>query len=99
MSLNEKAERLARGGAVTSLLTQGDLLSATVEGDSGTWKVTRDPDGWVCACPANQLGHRMCSHIGAVALYERWGKVYEAEIRARRRMAARAKTSGKEVSH
>jgi len=89
MSLNEKAERLAKNGAVTSLLVEGDLLTATVEGDTGTWKVHRDPDGWSCTCPANTLGHKTCSHIGATALYERWGSVYEAEARARLRMARR----------
>lgn len=89
MTINEKAERLAKGGAVSSLLVQGDLLTATVEGDTGTWKVHRDPDGWSCTCPANTLGHKACSHIGATALYERWGPVYEAEARARLRMARR----------
>ena len=95
MSLNEKAERLAKSGAVTSLLVEGDLLTATVEGDTDTWKVHRDPDGWSCTCPAHTLGHKACSHIGAVALYERWGKVYEAERKARERIARR---EGKEVS-
>ncbi len=96
MSLNEKAERLAKTGAVTSLLVDGDLLSATVEGDTDTWKVHRDPDGWSCTCPANTLGHKICSHIGAVALFEKFGPLYEAEARARKRIALR---EGKEVSH
>lgn len=89
MSLNEKAERLAKTGAVTSLLVEGDLLTATVEGDTGTWKVHRDPEGWSCTCPAHTLGHKTCSHIGATALYEKYGVMYDAEARARLRMARR----------
>ncbi len=89
MSLNEKAERLARTGAVTSLLVEGDLLTATVEGDTDTWKVHRDPEGWSCTCPANTLGHKLCSHIGATALYEKYGVMWDAVNRARLRMARR----------
>lgn len=89
MAVAEKAQRLARNGAVRDLIVTDELLSANVVGDSDTWKVSRNPDGWRCTCPAYSLGHKMCSHIGAVGLYEKWGPIYEAELRARQRMSRR----------
>lgn len=91
MGVNEKAERLARAGRVSDLVVDGEFLSATVEGDSGTYRVNRDPEGWRCECPAFEHGHRMCSHIGAAGLYERWGEVYDSERAARERMARRGR--------
>jgi hypothetical protein len=68
-SLTRKARRLLVEGRVTVDLVLGQEIDATVEGDSGRWRVSyRRQQGWRCSCPARELRARGrgCSHIIAV---------------------------------
>lgn len=56
-----KALRLLVMGRVTVFCSERGT-EATVEGDSGTWRVYRAPGRWRCTCPSR----RPCSHVEAV---------------------------------
>lgn len=63
-----KAIEIVREGRV-QIDHMGDLvITATVEGVTDTYKVTLDPEGDHCSCPASTLGHFRCSHIIATEL-------------------------------
>ena len=88
-ALIAKAEAYAKGGAVTVTVSNADTLIAQIDGNTGSYTVVVAPAGSSCTCPANTLGHRVCSHIRAAELYERWGALWDAERRAAARQAAR----------
>jgi uncharacterized Zn finger protein len=62
-----KARRLLCEGRVTVLRVDGDVVEATVRGDSAAvYRVGHDPArGWRCDCPAYRPA---CSHVRAVQL-------------------------------
>jgi uncharacterized Zn finger protein len=62
-----KARRLLCEGRLTVLRVDGDLVEATVRGDSAAvYHVGHDPArGWRCDCPAYRSS---CSHVRAVQL-------------------------------
>ena len=68
----EKAVRLVADDRVTITYHSGNahdlVLIAQVVGDSDTYRVTIDPSGEHCTCPASELGHRECSHLLAVKI-------------------------------
>jgi uncharacterized Zn finger protein len=90
MTLDEKAERLVRAGAVRVVsrdLSGGDPLPhvyARVTGDTATYDVELGGTGEnTCTCPLFVRGHRRrCAHIRALQLYERVGDLWAAEERA-----------------
>ena len=55
----EGAALLVMGRVVVGCGEHG--LVATVEGDTGTWRVRGGPGRWSCSCPSR----RRCSHIEA----------------------------------
>ncbi len=84
-----KAHRLARWGAVTVTGRTQNTTTATVEGDTATYRVTIYPElatGATCQCVAFDF-NRDCSHIRAVFLYESYGAIWQAEQRAKQREA------------
>ena len=56
-----KAARYLLAGSVEITCAEG-AVEATVRGDTGTWRLFREPDRWRCSCPA----WRRCSHLEAV---------------------------------
>ena len=56
-----KALRLLVSGRVTVRYGEHGI-EATVVGDTGTWSLYREPEGWRCSCPSR----RRCSHVEAV---------------------------------
>ena len=56
-----KAERLLLAGDVTVFCSERGL-AATVKGDTGTWRLFREPERWRCTCPSR----KRCAHIEAV---------------------------------
>ena len=59
--LDAKAARYLTSGRVVVTCGEGEI-AATVRGDTGTWRLFREPDRWRCTCPA----WRRCSHLEAV---------------------------------
>lgn len=59
--IREKAERLLVTGRVL-IACGNDGLTATVEGDHGTYMLVREGDRFRCTCPAR----RTCAHAVAV---------------------------------
>ena len=60
MTVEAKAERLLLAGDVIVFRSERGL-AATVEGDTGTWRLFREADRWRCCCPARVK----CSHVVA----------------------------------
>jgi len=60
-AIRAKAERLLVAGAVAVSCSERGL-SAVVEGDTGTHRVTPAGGSWVCDC----MARRKCSHVVAV---------------------------------
>ena len=102
-TLDEKAERLVRAGAVRVVsreLSGGDSLPhvvARVVGDTSTYDVELGETGEnTCTCPLFILGQRRrCAHIGALLIYERWGDLWGAQERALDRMKQRREADGR----
>lgn len=61
-SFADKVTRLLISGAVTVVHAGPGTVTATVEGDTGTWVVRYRRGGWRCPCPA--CGR--CTHLTAV---------------------------------
>jgi hypothetical protein len=59
----EKAVGIVADERVTIDYSSDEVVTATVEGETGTYRVTIDPSGEKCDCKANRLGHHRCSHI------------------------------------
>ncbi len=86
-----KAHRLARWGAVEITGRTWHTTTATVQGDSGTYKVEIFPQldiASTCECTAFGF-QRDCSHVRAVHLYESYGAIWQAERRAQERQNLR----------
>ncbi len=102
MLLDEKAERLVRAGAVRIvsriLDPQGGPLPhviAFVNGDTGSYRTELGASGTnSCTCRAATVGHRRCSHIRALQLYERVGDIWLVTERALQRMEDRREADG-----
>lgn len=62
--VDQKAGRLLAEGRVRLERVAGDLVVATVEGDTGTYAVECAQASWRCNCPARSE----CSHLLAVQL-------------------------------
>jgi hypothetical protein len=64
-----KATRYLLDGRLTVDAIDGDLVSATCQGDSGRWKLGYNPalNQWHCSCPALKL----CSHVAALQTVSR----------------------------
>ncbi len=54
-----KALRYMNAGAVEVLSQTENVIVTRVKGDTGTWLVVGDDNGYTCTCPA----HTTCSHI------------------------------------
>lgn len=100
-TLDEKAERLVRAGAVQIISREtsrgGPLprVVAIVVGDTASYDVELGATGTnTCTCRAATVGRRRCSHIRALQLYERVGDVWAAEERARQRSEERRDADG-----
>ena len=97
MTLDEKAERLVRAGAVRIvsrvLDSRGGPLPhviAIVTGDTDAYGTVLGATGNnTCECPAATVGRRRCSHIRALQLYEKVGDLWAAEERGLRRSEER----------
>lgn len=63
-----KAVQMVKDRRVSLTYVGEEVITATVEGSSGQYHVTLDPEGEHCTCPASTLGHRKCSHILATEL-------------------------------
>lgn len=67
--IEEKAIRLVMENRVTVRHIAEDSRSGsgTVDGDTDTYRVSFDPSGRICTCPAG-ANHRPCSHGLALEL-------------------------------
>ena len=89
-NLEVKAHRIARDeDAITIAHRENDYVAADIVGDSAIYRVQLTPGGSRCECVAFTVGHRVCSHIKALHLYEAYGAIWQAERRARIREASR----------
>ena len=59
--LEAKAARYLTSGCV-AVTCADSTIGATVKGDTGTWRLFREPDRWRCTCPS----WKRCSHLEAV---------------------------------
>jgi hypothetical protein len=57
----DKAERYLVSSRVLIICEQNGV-AAVVRGDTGTWRLVREPDPWRCTCPARTR----CAHVEAV---------------------------------
>ncbi len=101
-TLDEKAERLVRAGAVRIVSRVLDPRAgplphviAIVDGDTDAYEVELGATGNnSCTCLAFTVGRRRCSHIRALQLYEIVGDVWAAEERALQRTRERSEADG-----
>ena len=58
-----KAGRLLTEGCLQIRSVDTEWITATIEGDTGAYRLGLNPGGWSCACPART---RRCSHLLAL---------------------------------
>ena len=101
-TLDEKAERLVRAGAVqiTSRVLDSRVgplphVTAIVTGDTGVYDTVLGATGDnTCTCPMAMKSRRRCPHIRALLVYEKVGDLWAAQERALRRSEDRLETDG-----
>ena len=59
----DKARRLLTEGRLQLRSLDAEWITATIEGDTGAYRLGLNPGGWWCACPART---RRCSHLLAL---------------------------------